>query len=139
MLVGASLSITKDRGFDLSLADWIDQANLRSEAQGQHRLLSWCAYPACWYPADKSSVRCSVFPVHRTALGQRMIGASVSISFRWTDFAQAERKGQRIATVEKDGPAAGYGLGEWRWLMGNQAAPPPPFLGPSLSPPGRLL
>lgn len=93
------MSIAKDRGFDLSLADWIDQVNLRSEAQGQHRLLSWCAYPACWYPADKSSVRCSVFPVRRTALGQRMIGASVSISFRWTDFTQAERKGQRIAAV----------------------------------------
>lgn len=64
---------------------------------------------------------------------------SVSISFRWTDFALAERKGQRISAVEKDGPAAGYGLGEWRWLVGNQAAAPPPFLGPSLSPPGRLL
>lgn len=90
MLVGASLSIAKDGAFDLSLADSIDQANLRSEAQGQHRLLSWCAYPACWHPADKSSVRCSVFPVRRTALGQRMmgVGGSVSISFRWTDFAQ---------------------------------------------------
>lgn len=75
----------------------------------------------------------SVLTKHRTASGQRMIGTSVSLKSGGQTLLRAQRKGQRTHDSHKgQQPAASYGLGESRWLAGDQPNPPPP---PSSSPP----
>lgn len=77
----------------------------------------------------------SVLTKHRTASGQRMIGTSVSLKSGGQTLLRAQRKGQRTHDSHKgQQPATSYGLGESRWLAGDQPDPPPPP-PPSSSPP----